>query len=118
MRSNLLRSCLFSATDAASRFDLATSRPFWVRGAGWGWPRFKFVAAGTQYVELKFMWQFFVFPNKSVSVFKPHVALVVMYEIIVLFSNFMNHNKNNKWVISRHLKMPLNLLIVRFLNSL
>ena len=36
MRSNLLRSCLFSATDAASRFDLATSRPFWVRGAGTG----------------------------------------------------------------------------------
>ena len=76
MRSNLLRSCLFSATDAASRFDLATSRPFWVRGAGWGWPRFKFVAVGTQYVELKFMWQFCVFPSKSVSVFKPHVVCI------------------------------------------
>ena len=85
MRSNLLRSCLFSATDAASRFDLATSRPFWVRGAGWGWPRFKFVAAGTQYVELKFMWQFCVFPTKSVSVFRPHVVLVVMYEITFFF---------------------------------
>ena len=58
MRSNLLRSCLFSATDAASRFDLATSRPFWVRGAGWGWPRFKFVAARAQCVELKFRWRF------------------------------------------------------------
>ena len=111
MRSNLLRSCLFSATDAASRFDLATSRPFWVRGAGWGWPRFKFVAAGTQYVELKFRWRFCVFPSKCLSL---STECCISCDVS---NNFMNHNKN-KWVIKRHLEMPINLLIVRFLNNL